>query len=300
MFYLEPPIRLRADVLTSLPKQWAQPRQSTWADHHLGGRLLGSFLEGPCFDAHGNLYIVDIPFGRIFRILPSQDIVLHAEYDGWPNGLKVTPSGRILVADHRLGLVEISADGGATVLIDHYRGEKFRGLNDLTLSRDGWVYFTDQGQSGLQEPSGAVFRWHLQTDRLERVLNNIPSPNGLVLSPDESRLFVAVTRANAIWRLPFVADGGVSKVGVFLNLSGGGGPDGLAVDVEGGLIVAQPGLGVLRFDDAGMLTHFIETPEGTSASNIAFGGPDNTNLFITDSAAGRILSVPMPIAGFRG
>lgn len=40
-------------------------------------------------------------------------------------------------------------------------------------------------------------------------------------------------------------DGGVSKVGVFLNLSGGGGPDGLAVDVEGGLIVAQPGLGVL-------------------------------------------------------
>jgi gluconolactonase len=176
MFYLEPPIRLQADVLVSLPMQWAQPRQSMWADHHLGGRLLGSFLEGPCFDAHGNLYIVDIPFGRIFRISPSHNIALHADYDGWPNGLKVTSSGRILVADHRLGLVEISADGRAAVLVDQYRGEKFRGLNDLTLSRDGWVYFTDQGQSGLQEPSGAVFRWHLQTDRLERVLNNIPSP----------------------------------------------------------------------------------------------------------------------------
>ncbi|KAJ5686161.1 lactonase drp35 [Penicillium majusculum] len=109
------------------------------------------------------------------------------------------------------------------------------------IVRDGWVYFTDQGQSGLQEPSGYVYRYHRISKIVERVLSNIPSPNGLVLTTDATRLFVAVTRTNAIWRAPFVLDGGVSKVGVFLNLSGGGGPDGLAVDVEGGLIVAQPG-----------------------------------------------------------
>lgn len=99
--------------------------------------------------------------------------------------------------------------------------------------------------------------------------------------------------------LAVVRDGGVSKVGIFLNLSGGGGPDGLAVDCEGGLVVAQPGLGVLRFDAAGCLTHFIEVPKNASTSNIVFGGPGNRDLFIVDSGCSRILTVEMPFAGYQ-
>lgn len=132
---------------------------------------------------------------------------------------------------------------------------------------------------------------------LERVLSNIPSPNGLVLSTDDSHLFVAVTRSNAIWRAPFVLDGGVSKVGVFLNLSGGSGPDGLAIDLEGGLVVAQPGLGILRFDVRGVLTHFVELPPGTSSSNIAFERHDSSRMIIVDSATGKVYAVDMPFGG---
>ncbi|MFK0338194.1 SMP-30/gluconolactonase/LRE family protein [Agrobacterium deltaense] len=297
MFYLDPPIRLKPATRVTLPPEWVAPRRSDWADCQLGGRLLGSFLEGPCFDGQGNLYLVDIPFGRIIRVSEDGRPELVTTYEGWPNGLKILRDGRILVADHRLGLVEINARGEAVVLVDNYRGERFRGLNDLTVGPNGWIYFTDQGQSGLQEPNGAVYRWNISSLRLERILAGIPSPNGLVLSCDAKRLFVAVTRANAIWRLPFVRDGGVSKVGVFLNLSGGGGPDGLAMDREGGLIVAQPGLGVLRFDEAGRLTHVVEVPEGTSTSNITFGENDSRVLFIADSAGSRVLAVEMPFAG---
>ncbi|OAA56730.1 Six-bladed beta-propeller, TolB-like protein [Niveomyces insectorum RCEF 264] len=220
-FYINPPHPLFAQPYSSVPAKWSTPRTSDWASFNFGGPAIGSFLEGPCFDGVGNLYVVDVPFGRIFRISTDKTWALLAKYDGCPNGLKCTPDGRIIVADNRLRLVEIGSDTGRVTVL---------------------VYFTDQGQSGLQEQSGSVYRWNQISGATERVLSNMPSPNGLVLAADGSRLFFAVTRSNAIWRAPFVPDGGVSKVGVFLNLSGGGGPDGVAVDAEGGLIVAQPGI----------------------------------------------------------
>lgn len=291
------PVRLEPVEFARLPERWTEPRVTAWSRAHLGGRALGSFLEGPDFDAAGHLYVVDIPNGRVFRFASDGAVALIAEYDGWPNGLKVAADGRILIADHRSGLVALDPRSGAVAtVLDGYRGERFRGLNDLTLAPDGAVFFTDQGQSGLQEPSGSVYRWEPGTGLLTRVLSGIPSPNGLVLNRD-GHLLVAVTRDNAVWRLPFVEDGGVSKVGVFLNLSGGGGPDGLALDAEGGLVVAQPGLGVLRFDAFGWLTHVVDAGSGARLSNVAFGGPGLRTLFMTDSGKGRILRVDMPVPG---
>lgn len=122
----------------------------------------------------------------IFRITKDKEWILLAEYDGWPHGLKCPPEGRITVADPRQGLVEINPDTGKeTFLVSGYRGERFRGLNELTLGADGWVYVTDQGQSSQQETSGCVYRWHCNTGTLEILFSNISSPNGLVLSADE-------------------------------------------------------------------------------------------------------------------
>jgi gluconolactonase len=297
---LEPPIRIEAKPFAVVPEAFSTPRVSAWSRAHLGGRALGSFLEGPAFDASGHLFVVDIPHGRIFRISPEGVFSLVASYDGWPNGLKVLPSGKLLIADHRLGLVEVDpADGAMRVRVDGYRGERFRGLNDLTLAPDGNIYFTDQGQTGLQEPAGSVFRWNPLSERLTRVLSGIPSPNGLVANAEGTHLFVAVTRANAIWRLPFVEDGGVSKVGVFINLSGGGGPDGMTMDADGGFVVAQPGVGVLRFDAFGILTHFVDGGRGASLSNVAFHISGDSRLFITDSGRGQVLVADMPFPGVR-
>ncbi|MFX8156757.1 SMP-30/gluconolactonase/LRE family protein, partial [Acinetobacter baumannii] len=79
------------------------------------------------------------------------------------------------------------------------------------------------------DPTGRVYR--LRPDgRLDCLLSNGPSPNGLVLTPDESALFVAMTRDNAVWRLPLLADGSTSKVGRFAQFYGTSGPDGMAMD----------------------------------------------------------------------
>jgi gluconolactonase len=109
-----------------------------------------------------------------------------------------------------------------------------------------------------------------------------------------------VTRANAIWRAPILADGTTTKVGLFIQLSGGIGPDGMAVDEEGGVVVAHVGLGVIwRFDSKGRPTHRIDAAVGERPTNIAFGGRDRRTLFITESTTGSILTARLPVAGKR-
>jgi gluconolactonase len=86
--------------------------RTDWADANRRGQPTDCFIEGPSFDADGNLYIVDIPFGRIFRIAPDGKWSLAVEYDGWPNGLKISPDGRIFVADYMHGIMELDAKAG--------------------------------------------------------------------------------------------------------------------------------------------------------------------------------------------
>ncbi len=108
-----------------------------------------------------------------------------------------------------------------------------------------------------------------------------------MLDPSESVLYVAVTRANAIWRVPLTRDGHVTKVGTFIQMSGGGGPDGLAIDEEGNLAVAHVGLGaVWLFSNRGEPMLRVNSPLGALTTNIAFGGPDRKTLYITESESG--------------
>lgn len=100
-------------------------------------------------------------------------------------------------------------------------------------------------------------------------------------------------------RMPsLMRDGGVAKVGRFLQLSGGTGPDGLATDEDGGLAVAHVGLGaVWIFNRRGEPTLRINAPEGGHTTNIAYGGPDRKTLYITESETGTILTAPVNVSG---
>jgi hypothetical protein len=118
-----------------------------------------SFIEGPSFDAEGNLYVVDIRFGRIFKIARGGEWSLVIADEGWPNGLKIAADGRIVVADYKHGLMELDAKAGRMQpLLTARNSESFRGCNDLHLAANGDIYFTDQGQTGLHDPTGPVYR----------------------------------------------------------------------------------------------------------------------------------------------
>src|SRR6266545_4198746 len=262
-------------------------------------------LEGPSFDRAGNLYVVDIPAGRIFRVAPDGRPEKVAEYDGEPNGLKIHRDGRIFIADHKQGLLQLDpATGRVSVALDRPYAERFRGLNDLLFARNGDLYFTDQGESDLRELSGRLYR--LRADgRLDCLLDSVPSPNGLVLTPDERILYLAVTRGNAIWRVPLGAIGGLGvgrlglgRVGIWVQMSGGIGPDGMAMDVEGRLAVAHPGLGaVWVFSRTGEPVSRIRACEGLRVTNVAYGGPERKTLFMTEADSGAVLAADLDVPG---
>lgn len=257
-----------------------------------------SFLEGPSFDRAGNLYVVNIPYGQIFRISPQGDFTVVAEYDGEPNGLKIHKDGRIFIADHKQGLLLLDpASGKVTALVDRPRHERFKGLNDLVFAKNGDCYFTDQGESDMRDPSGRLYR--LRADgKLELIVERIPSPNGLVLTPNEEILYLAVTRGNAIWRVPLFPDGGTGRVGIFVQMSGGTGPDGMAMDEAGNLAVCHVGLGsVWLFSKVGRPVAELRSATGVAITNIAYGGPDRRSVFITESETGTILTATLEVPG---
>lgn len=177
--------------------------------------------------------------------------------------------------------------------------EGFKGLNDLHFAANGDLYFTDQGQTGIADPTGRVFRL-THDGRLDRLCTNVPSPNGITLSTTDKHCYVGVTRSQQIWRLPIMADGSVSKTGVAVQLSGGvGGPDGIEMDAENGLLVCHLGVGVWRFDSNMLPTHLVysKNPHHHHLANIAFGGSDMRTLYITESLSGDILMAELPVAG---
>jgi gluconolactonase len=270
---------------------------SGWNAGQPAGLAAPCFLEGPSFDRHGVLWSVDIVNGRLLNVSSDGRFSVAVEYDGWPNGLKIRDDGLVFVADHKHGImVHEPGSGQVRPYLERAGIERFKAVNDLFFAANGDLYFTDQGLTGLHDPTGRLFRAD-RRGRVECLLSNVPSPNGLVMNLEESAIYLAVTRANAVWRVP-ITPSGVSKVGVFVQLSGGLGPDGLALDTEGGLYAAHAGLGsVWRFDAHGEPTDRILTPPGRLSTNLAFGGENGRELFITESASGQILRATTATAG---
>ena len=191
--YAAPPV-VKTEIFARVPdslRARENPRSQS-------GVTRDCFLEGPSFDREGNLYVTNIPYGQIFRVSPEGEFTLVATYDGEPNGLKIRRDGRIFIADHKQGVMLLDPRSGKVeTFLDRPHGERFKGLNDLIFAKNGDLYFTDQGESGLHDPTGRLYR--LRVDgRLERLLDNVPSPNGLVLTPNEDILYLAVTRNNAV------------------------------------------------------------------------------------------------------
>lgn len=170
--------------------------------------------------------------------------------------------------------------------------ERFKGPNDLITDSKGNLYFTDQGQTGVTDPTGKVYRLSPE-GKLDTLVENGVSPNGLVLSRDERCLYVAMTRGNQVWRLPLHEDGTTTKGGVFFQSFGNAGPDGLALDEEGSLFVCHPSLGCIFVVDSDGIpkARIVSGTTGINLTNCCFGGPEGRTLFITDSLEGNIQTV---------
>ena len=299
--FVAPPT-IQAEIFTRLPEHLRIKGVHTDWSRLRGDPPMHSFLEGPSFDRAGNLYCTDLNHGRIFRISPTGEWEVFADYDGGPNGLKIHRDGRIFAVCRKHGVVSFDpATGQRTTIVDRENGRPFDGLNDLCFADNGDLYFTDPGGASMRNPVGRVLRL-TPSGEVTVVADGLAYPNGLVLSPDQKTLFVAITRTLQVIRISLLPDlEGVQHFhyGCLIQLSGGlAGPDGMAIDRDGGLAVAHAGLGaVWVFNRLGEPTHRIASPAGIRTTNVAYGGPDGRDIYITESEDGCILRARLPVPG---
>src|SRR3954454_4929605 len=117
---------------TALPAKFRGKRRTAWSDPNRAGAPVDSFLEGPSFDRDGNLWCVDIPFGRIFRIDPKGELDIAAQYVGWPHGRKIHGDGGVFIPDYRPAVLVL--DGKLENIeprLETALSERFKVLNDL-------------------------------------------------------------------------------------------------------------------------------------------------------------------------
>lgn len=231
-----------------------------------------------------------------------------------PGCVAVDGQGRIVwCAGQDRAIKRLEKDGTRTVLADKFDGKRFNGPNDVAITADGAIYFTDSDvglrggiNGGLAEMPDAVFR--IKDGKVTQVVSRDQlgaEPNGIALSPDDKYLYLSAgTMAPdpKIMRYPVQADGSVGPGEVFTHGRGIG--DGMKTDRAGNLWSTEPVPGTVRITSpAGKLLGLLHIPtlgdaeprKSACASSLAFGGDDAKMLYI--SACEHIYSVPLKAAG---
>ena len=262
---------------------------SDWAKMTRPGHAMHSFLEGAFFDSHGDLWLNDVPYGRVFRVAPQGAWHLEHQIDGAPHAMRIASDGRHIAVDYHHGLIELTGTGQFSVVSAGLKDHPFLGLSDMAYAPDGALWFTDSGRSSLSDPTGRLYVM-MPDGQLRLVLENIPYSNGICLSPNGEWIYVAATRANQVWRLSArLPDTGYPMVGTFLQLSGGLGPDGLACNRDGWIAIAQAQAGrAYVFDALGDPIAEVRLPEGLWTTSVTFHPDNSKHLFIVDAQHGAI------------
>lgn len=251
----------------------------------------GSFTEGGALAEDGAILFSDIG-DRILRFDPAtKAVTVFREPSGRSNGLIFDGRGRLIAAEgantgggRRVSITE--PDGTVRTLADRYQGKRFNSPNDVAVDHHGRVYVSDPRYVG-DEPRELDFEGVYRIDpdgRVTRLATTAAKPNGLTVSPDGKRLYVADNGPGrrALLALDLDDRGRVSHPRVLHDFGEGRGIDGMTVTTDG-RIVATAGTGdqggVYVFTPAGTRVGFIPVPE--APTNVEFGGPANKVLYIT-------------------
>lgn len=251
--------------------------------------------EGPVW-VGGALYFSEFkgtpnpPPSRILKI-DAQDkvsIAFSSVTDTGSNGLAVDGHGNLIAASHGVGgLVQFTLPGGTmTTLVASFNGQRFDSPNDLTITADGSIYFTDPNfQAGypLPQANTSVYRLPPGGGAVTEVITTLNNPNGITLAPDQKSLYVSHT--TGVYKYPINADGSVQVDAAThvdpTDLDGNAG-DGMAIDCAGNLYVTRATQhDIIVVSSANTKVAQMTIPGAGQLTNIAFGGEDHKTLYVT-------------------
>lgn len=287
------------------------------------------FPEGPIALPDGSFLVVEIERGTLTRIEADGHKEVVAHTGGGPNGAAIGPDGKCYVCNNggfewhedeqglrpvlqardysggRIERIDLQS-GQVEVLYTHAGDIALKGPNDIVFDAHGGFWFTDLGKVRRDEQDrGRVFYARADGSNCREVIHPMLMPNGIGLSADGSRLYVAETESCRLWEFLVTAAGEIAKAawpsphGGDL-LAGPGGYqrfDSLAVDGQGNVCVAtliNGGITVVSADGAAV--EHLPMPD-LYTTNICFGGPELGVAYITLSMSGRLVAVDWPRPG---
>jgi gluconolactonase len=289
------------------------------------------FPEGPIAMPDGSVLLVEIERQTLSRVLPDGRVEVVATTGGGPNGAAIGPDGKCYICNNggfewyrgpagtrpimqardyaggRIERVDLKT-GAVEVLYTGADGQRLKGPNDIVFDAQGGFWFTDLGKSRPRDMDrGGV--WYAKADGslVKEVIHPVLTPNGIGLSPDGGRLYVAETQTGRLWAWDIAGPGEVKKA-PFPSPHGGtliaGLPgyqlfDSLAVDSAGNICVAtlfHGGISVISPD--GETVEHLPMPD-IYTTNICFGGSALRTAYVTLSLSGRLVAMEWPRAGAK-
>lgn len=256
-----------------------------------------AFTEGPAVSPDGRIFFTDQPNDRIYVWNETEGIELWSEDTGRSNGMYFNASGQLVAcADLHNQIVFFDRDKNSHVLFENYEDKHLNGPNDLWITPNGDIYFTDpyyhrnywkEGHTEVQDVRGV---YHLSGDgAISRVIDDYKQPNGIIGTADGKTLYVADIGDRKIWKYEIQPDGTLTGKTFFAPE----GSDGMTIDDRGNIYLTMGKVWVYSPD--GKLIQEIEVPE--SPSNVCFGGKDRDILFIT--ARSSVYTLKMNVKGVK-
>ncbi|MBF5090998.1 SMP-30/gluconolactonase/LRE family protein [Novosphingobium sp. NBM11] len=286
------------------------------------------FPEGPLVMADGSVLLVEIARGTLTRIAPDGHATTVAELGGGPNGLAIGPDGAAYVcnnggfewteagpllfpghAAHARACGSIQkvnlATGRVSTLYDSFEGEPLKGPNDIVFDAHGGFWFTDHGHvRPTGRDHGAIYHALADGSRITRQRADMMGPNGIGLSPDGRTLYVSETMTARVWAMDVIAPGVLAPPPPWAPGHFVGTPpafrllDSMAIEQDGRICVGTMIEGGITIFGTQGGSEFLPLPD-VGITNIAFGGADLRDAFITASTSGTLIRVRWPRPGLK-
>ena len=289
------------------------------------------FPEGPIAMPDGSVLLVEIRRGTLSRVSADGRITVVAECGGGPNGAAIGPDGACYVCNnggfewHDMGGIVVPgnqpadyiggriqrvdlATGKVTDLYTACDGRPLRGPNDLIFDRHGGFWFTDHGKMRERDRDRTgLFYARADGSLIREVVFPLDAPNGVGLSPDGAKVYVAETFTGRVWSWDVVGPGELTTA---MGFGPGGGQllcglpgfqlfDSLAVEGAGNICVATlVNGGITVIAPHGEVLEHVPTGDPLT-TNICFGGPDLRTAYVTCSGTGKLMVLEWPRPGLR-
>jgi len=288
------------------------------------------FPEGPIAMGDGSVLVVEIKRGTLTRVRPDGAKEIVAETGGGPNGAAIGPDGKVYVCNnggfewHDFGGMPMPGDqpadytGGSIQRVDLQTGAvesvytecdgiPLKGPNDIVFDSQGGFWFTDLGKSRPRDRDRTGIFYALPDgSSIREMVFPLETPNGIALSPDQSRVYVAETQTGRVYYWDLEGPGQIrpnplspNQGTLLAGLPGLQLLDSMAVDADGNVCVAtiiNGGITVISPD--GSSVQHLPMPD-LMTTNICFGGPELRTAYVTLSATGRLVSTRWRTAGLK-